>query len=84
MPLSIVELLPDLLELSVFGAGSAVLSLAGAYIERFGLLTVEHGNTDLGAWAVVMGLAVLYFAYLVGTDKFWPKLRDVRSTLAQH
>ncbi|AFK19650.1 hypothetical protein E6P09_01925 [Haloferax mediterranei ATCC 33500] len=81
MRLSIVELLPDLLELSVFGVGSAGLSVAGAYIERFGLLTVEHGNTELGAWAVVMGLAVLYFAYLLGTDKFWPKLRAVRADL---
>lgn len=81
MRLSVVELLPDLLELFIFGLGSAGLSVAGVYIERFALLTVEHGNTELGAWAVVMGLAVLYFAYLVGTDKFHPKLRDVRSAL---
>ncbi|KAB1197975.1 MULTISPECIES: hypothetical protein [Haloferax] len=79
---SFVELLPDLLELLVFGLGSAVLSLAGAYIERFALLTVQHGDLGFGAWAVVMGAAVLYFAYLLGTDKFHPKLREVRAALA--
>lgn len=83
MRTSLVELLPDLLELLVFGVGSAGLSLAGAYIERFALLTVQHGNLGFGAWAIAMGAAVLYFAYLLGTDKFHPKLREVRSALAQ-
>ena len=80
---SLVDLLPDLLELVVFGIGSAVLSAAGAYIERFALLTIQHGDPGFGAWAVVMGGAVLYFAYLLGSDKFHPKLREVRSALAQ-
>ncbi|KTG30562.1 hypothetical protein [Haloferax profundi] len=80
---SFAELLPDLFELLVFGLGSAGLSVAGAYIERFALLTIEHGDLGFGAWAVVMGAAVLYFAYLLGTDKFHPKLRDVQSALAQ-
>ncbi|ELZ81950.1 hypothetical protein C453_18079 [Haloferax elongans ATCC BAA-1513] len=80
---SAVELLPDILELLVFGVGSAALSLVGAYIEQFALLSVQHGNLGLGAWAVVMGLVALYFAYLLGTDKFHPKLREVQSTLAQ-
>ncbi|WP_396611449.1 hypothetical protein ACH9L7_14760 [Haloferax sp. S1W] len=78
-----VELLPDILELLVFGVGSAALSLVGAYIEQFALLTVQHGNLELGAWAVVMGFVALYFAYLLGTDKFHPKLQDVRVALAQ-
>ncbi|WP_416840138.1 hypothetical protein [Haloferax sp. DFSO52] len=79
---SFVELLPDLLELLVFGIGSAVLSVVGAYIERFALLTVQHGDLGFGAWSLVMGTAVLYFAYLLGTDKFRPKLREVRAALA--
>jgi hypothetical protein len=79
----LAELLPDFLELLVFGLGSAALSVAGAYIERFALLTLEHGNLEIGVWAVVMGAMALYFAYTIGTDKFHPKLREVRSALEQ-
>ncbi|ELZ65264.1 hypothetical protein C5B91_07645 [Haloferax sp. Atlit-10N] len=79
---SLVDLLPELLELLVFSLGSAGLSLAGAYIERFALVTFEQGNVEIAAWAVVMGAVALYFAYNVGTDKVRPKFRDVRAALA--
>ncbi|MFC7202899.1 hypothetical protein ACFQJC_05190 [Haloferax namakaokahaiae] len=78
-----LELLPELVELVIFGLGSLGLSIAGAYVERFAFLTVTGGDVQLGAWALVMGAAMLYFAYLLGTDKAYPKLRAVQTALAE-
>jgi len=69
-----LELLPELLELAFFGIGSLGLSLGGAYLERFALLTVQGGQPALGAWVAFMGLTAFFFAYLMFTDKFRPKL----------
>jgi len=74
-------LLPELLELLLFGVGSVGLSVAGLYIERFALATIESGNVKLGAWMAFMGAMAFYFAYLMSTDKFRPKLAAVRQQL---
>jgi hypothetical protein len=69
-----LELLPELLEVAVFGIGSVLLSLGGAYLERFAYLTVQGGEPALGAWVALMGIMAFYFAYLMLTDKLRPKL----------
>jgi len=78
MKTPLLDLLPELLELLVFGLGTLGLSLAGAAIERFAVLTYQHGDPMVGLWAVVPGVVCLAFAYLLATDKFLPKLRAVR------
>ncbi|WP_251329212.1 hypothetical protein [Haloplanus pelagicus] len=83
MTTTLLELLPELLELLVFGLGSVGLSVAGLYIERFALATVESGHVKLGAWIGFMGVMAFYFAYLMSTDKFRPKLAAVRRRLAE-
>jgi len=80
---ALLELLPELLELLLFGFGSVGLSVAGLYIERFALATVESGHAKLGAWIAFMGFMAFYFAYLMSTDKFQPKLAAVRRRLAE-
>jgi hypothetical protein len=77
----VFELLPALFELLVFGISSVGLALIGAYIERFALVTVEAGQPKLAAWAAVVGAVAFYFAYLLSTDKFGPKLSEVRRRL---
>jgi hypothetical protein len=81
MKTPLLDLLPELLELFVFGLGALGLSLAGATIERFALLTYQHGDPTVGMWAVVPGLVCLGFAYVLTTDKFLPKLRSVRTAV---
>jgi hypothetical protein len=83
MNTTLLELLPELLELLAFGLGSLGLSAAGFYIERFALATAESGQVKLGAWLGLMGLMAFYFAYLMGSDKFGPKLAAVRRRLAE-
>jgi len=79
----LLELLPELLELLLFGLGSVGLSVAGLYIERLALDTVESCHVKLGAWIAFMGCMAFYFAYLMSTDKFQPKLAVVRRKLAE-
>jgi hypothetical protein len=77
---SLLELLPELLELFVFGLGSVLLSVAGVYIERIALLTAEGGQLKLGLWIALVGAVALYFAYLTVTEKFRPRfLRFVQT-----
>ena len=82
MNTTLLELLPELLELLAFGVGTVGLSMFGLYIERFALATVESGHVKLGAWLAFMGAMAFYFAYLMSTDKFRPKLAVVRQRLA--
>ncbi|WP_049934934.1 hypothetical protein [Haloplanus natans] len=82
MSTALLGLLPELLELLLFGVGSVGLSVAGIYIEQFALATIESGNVKLGAWMGFMGAMAFYFAYLMSTDKFRPKLAAVRRQLA--
>ena len=82
MSTALLGLLPELLELLLFGVGSVGLSVAGLYIEQFALATIESGNVKLGAWMAFMGAMAFYFAYLMSTDKFRPKLAAVRRQLA--
>lgn len=81
MSTALLGLFPELLELLLFGVGSVGLSVAGLYIERFALATIESGNVKLGAWMAFMGAMAFYFAYLMSTDKFRPKLAAVRQQL---
>ena len=82
MSTALLGLLPELLELLLFGVGSVGLSVAGLYIEQFAFATIESGNVKLGAWMAFMGAMAFYFAYLMSTDKFRPKLAAVRRQLA--
>ncbi|MFB6170398.1 MAG: hypothetical protein ABEJ06_04540 [Haloarculaceae archaeon] len=83
MNAAVLELLPELLELVLLGASALGLSVAGAYIEQFAFQTVQSGEVTLGAWATVVGLVVLFFAYLVTTDKLPQKVDTVRTALAE-
>jgi len=83
MNTTLLELLPQLLELLAFGLGSVGLSVFGLYVERFALATVESGQVKLGAWMAFVGAMAFYFAYLMSTDKFQPKLTAVRQRLAE-
>jgi hypothetical protein len=80
---TLLELFPELLELLAFAFGSVGLSVAGLYIERLALTTAESGQVKLGAWMAFMGAMAFYFAYLMSTDKFRPKLAAVRRRLAE-
>jgi hypothetical protein len=78
MKSSILELLPELVELLVFGVGATGLTLVGGYIERFALLTVQSGEVALGLWAVVMGAVCFAFAYFLTMDRVVPTLSALR------
>ncbi len=75
----LLELLPELLELSLFGLGTVGLSVVGAYAERAALATMQSGQTKLGACMAFMGAMAFFFAYLMATDKFRPRLAAVVS-----
>ncbi|MEF8786308.1 MAG: hypothetical protein V5A45_10280 [Haloarculaceae archaeon] len=75
-----LELLPEMVELVIFGIGTVVLSLASAYIELFAFATAQSGNTTLGLWAAVVGVVLLAFAYFLGTDKFVVGIREFKQT----
>ncbi|GGJ09935.1 hypothetical protein GCM10008995_19840 [Halobellus salinus] len=70
----LLELLPELVEIVLFGVGSVGLTVIGVFIERFALLTALDGETLLGGWFAVMGCMALLFGYLLFTDKLRPKL----------
>jgi len=76
MTTGLLELLPELIALAVFGLSSAGLAVGGAYIEQFALTTIQSGEMMLGLWAGVIGAVVLMFAYLMATDKFATKLKS--------
>jgi hypothetical protein len=75
---TLLEILPTLLELAFFSLGSVLLSLGGAYLERFALLTAEGGQVALGGWVALMGIMAFYFAYLMLTDKVRPTLASLK------
>lgn len=76
--MELIELIPELVELVFFGLSTAVLSLAGTYLERFAYITLQSGNQTIGTWAAVMGAVILAFAYFLGTDKFITKIQDFK------
>jgi len=78
---SVLEMLPEILEVALFGIGGAVLSIAGTYIEQVAVQTATHGQTVLGAWVSFIGLLAFFFAYLLITDTFWPKFIALRQQL---
>lgn len=79
-----LELLPELLELLLSGLVAVALSVAGVYLEHFAFVTVQGGETMLGLWAIVPGIACLTFAYAIATDKAVPKLAELRAGLASN
>ena len=81
MSSSVLEVLPEILEVAMFGIGGAVLSLAGTYIEQVAVQTATDGQTALGVWVGFIGLLAFFFAYLVITDTFWPKFIALRQQL---
>ena len=81
MKSSLIEMLPEVVELLVFGVGSVVLSAVGAYIESFAFETLASGQLGLGAWAALMGAVALYFAYLLLTDKCYPSAVAFKQSL---
>ena len=82
MTTALLELLPVLLELSVFSLATLALSLVGAYVERFAFASAQHGQPLLGLWAAVMGAVALYFAYSLATDKVVPAFDELVGRLS--
>lgn len=80
----VVELLPELAELFLFGMGSIGLTAVGVHVEQVAMATVQSGQLKLGAWFAVIGVMAFYFAYLLSTDKFSPKLAQIRHHLGEH
>lgn len=76
--MEVLELIPELVELVFFGLSTAILSLGGTYLETFAFMTLQSGDQTLGLWAAVMGIVMLAFAYLIGTDKFITKLAEFK------
>lgn len=74
----VLELFSELLELAFYGVSSLGLLIAGIYIERFALETVQSSQPLLAIWAAVIGIGVLYFGYLMTTDKLSTKLTGVQ------
>lgn len=82
MKSSLLELAPELLELTFFAVSSVVLTIVGALIEQFAIATAQSGDLKIGLWAAVIGTVALYIAFLLATDKFSAKLAVVRTELA--
>jgi hypothetical protein len=83
MNAELLELLPELLELTVLGAGTVGLTIVGAFIEQFALATAQHGDVTIGAWAALIGTAALYLAFMLATDKLPDQFTVVRRALAE-
>ncbi len=81
MSTSVLTLLPELVELLLFSLGSLGLSVAGVYIERFALSTLQTGDPVTAAWAGVIGGVALVVAYFLATDKVAGKLTDIRRAI---
>jgi len=79
----LLEQLPELLELTVLGAGTVGLTIVGAFIEQFALATAQHGDVTIGAWAALIGTGALYLAFTLATDKLPNQLAVVRRALAE-
>jgi len=62
----------------LFGIGSLSLSIGGVWIERTAFLTVQGGQSTLGGWVALIGILAFYFAYLMFTDKFIPRIKILR------
>jgi hypothetical protein len=77
----LTPVLPELLEAGLFGAITTVLSVAGIYTEMFALSSIQSGETTIGAWAVVAGLVLCGFGYLIATNQFRPKLKQLRTAM---
>jgi hypothetical protein len=78
--MKLLEALPEVLELIGYGLSTAGLSLASTRLERIAFASINSGETTFGLWAAYMGVVMLSFAYVVGTDRFAPKLAEVKDT----
>lgn len=79
----LLPVLPELAEVTLFGAVTLALSVGGLYAERFALLSLQSGETTLGAWATLAGFVLCGFAFLVGRDKFHPSVGKLRAALTE-
>jgi hypothetical protein len=77
-----MELLPEVLQVLFFGSLSAALSVGGAYVERFAFVTLQSGETVVGAWAAAVGVLLVGFGILLLKDHFRPGVHDLREHLA--
>ncbi|WP_435074538.1 hypothetical protein [Halorubrum sp. HHNYT27] len=75
---SIVEILPEAIELVAVSLGSVGLSVAGLFIERFALASAQSSQTVLAGWAAGIGCVVLLSAYFLATDRVADGLRELR------
>jgi Na+-translocating ferredoxin:NAD+ oxidoreductase RnfD subunit len=75
---SLIDILPELIELAVFSLGSVALSVAGLFIEQFALASAQGGQTVLAGWATVIGGVALLSAYFLATDKAASSFRTLR------
>lgn len=75
---TLLELLPELLQVLFFGSVGIGLSIGGAYVERFALESFQTGDTVLAGWAAALGTVLLLFAYIVARDNLAPTVRAVR------
>lgn len=82
MRTELLEVFPELIELVFFAVGSVLLSAVGVYVERFALQTAVDGQLALGAVFGVIGAVAFYFAYLLVTDQFRPRLAEFGTLLA--
>ena len=57
---SVLEVLPEIIEVALFGIGGAVLSLVGTYIEQVAVQTATDGQTALGVWVGFIGLLAFF------------------------
>ncbi|WP_323676675.1 hypothetical protein [Halorubellus sp. PRR65] len=80
---TVMEILPEILQVLFFSSVSVGLSVGGVYIERFAMTTFQAGDTALAAWAAVLGAVVLAFAYHLLQANLAPTVRGIKNRLAR-
>ena len=81
MSAALLELLPVIAELLIYGLGALLLSGAGVYIEEIAFTTAAAGQVKLGGWMAVIGAVALYMGYLLLTDKCYSRAEELRAKL---
>lgn len=81
MSVALLELLPVLVELLMYGLGALLLSGTGVYLEEIAFTTAAAGQVALGGWMAVMGGVALYMGYLLLTDKCYSRAEELRAKL---
>jgi len=79
--MEIVEILPEMVELVFFGLSAVGLSLFSTHFGEIAFISAQNGELTFGVWAGYMAIVMLLFAYLIGTEKFIPKLAELKQTV---